>query len=104
MSEDVHIKLYKAEIARLDELYVHLEVLWDQVPRYFLVGLACPFILYFKGFGWFVTSILVTLALVGCQSYLVKMRKSENRWTRARLEEDIARREAELAAGAPIKH
>ncbi len=104
MSEDAHIKLYKAEIARLDELYKHLEKLWSQVPRYFLVGLASPFVWYFKGFGWFVASILVTCSLVGTQAYLVKMRQSENRWTRKRLEEDIARREAELAAGAPIKH
>lgn len=101
--DDAHIKLYRAEIARLDELHAHLDLLWSQVPRYFLVGLASPFVLYFYGLGWFVASVLVTLSLVGCQSYLVRMRKSENRWSRAQLIEDIKRREAELRSGVPIK-
>jgi hypothetical protein len=84
------------EIARLDELDAHLDQLWTQVPRYGLPGLAAPFVWYFKGFGWAVATLLVTAALVGTQAYLIRMRKSENRWTRARLTQDLAEREAEL--------
>jgi hypothetical protein len=96
MAEDERIRLYKAEIARLDELDAHLDHLWTRVPRYGLFGVAAPFVWYFKGFGWAVATLLTTAALVGTQAYLVRMRKSENRWTRARLVEDIKVREAEL--------
>jgi hypothetical protein len=96
MAEDERIRLYEAEIARLDELDVHLDQLWTRVPRYGLVGLASPFVWYFKSFGWFVATLLTTAALVATQAYLIRMRKSENRWTRRRLVEDIQLRRAEL--------
>ncbi|MFT3925613.1 MAG: hypothetical protein QM778_23940 [Myxococcales bacterium] len=99
MAEDERIKLYQAEIARLDELDAHLDHLWTRVPRYGLFAVAAPFVGYFKGFGWAVATILTTAALVGTQAYLIRMRKSENRWTRRRLTQDIALREQELAAG-----
>jgi hypothetical protein len=62
-----------------------------------VVGLAAPFAWYYFGFGWAVAVLLVTAALVGTQAYLIAMRKSENRWTRERLVQDLERREAELA-------
>ncbi len=96
MAEDERIRLYEIEIARLDELDAHLDQLWTKVPRYGLLGLAIPFVWYFKSFGWAVATLLTTLALVGTQAYLIRMRKSENRWTRRRLVEDIALRRREL--------
>jgi hypothetical protein len=97
MAEDERIRLYKAEIARLDELDAHLDVLWTRVPRYGLVGLAAPFVWYFRSFGWAVATLLTTAALVGTQAYLIRMRKSENRWNRQRLVKDIELREREVA-------
>jgi hypothetical protein len=97
VAEDERIRLYKAEVARLDDLDKHLDQLWSHVPRYGLFGLAAPFVWYFKSFGWAVATLLTTAALVATQAYLIKVRKSENRWNRARLVEDIAEREAELA-------
>ncbi len=96
MAEDERIRLYQAEIARLDELYAHLEHLWTRVPRYGFVGVATPFVWYFQGFGWAVATVLTTGALVATQAYLVRMRKSENRWNRARVVEDLEQRKREL--------
>jgi hypothetical protein len=96
--QDELITKYKAEIARLDTLYDELGQLWHRVPRYAIVGIAAPFIWYFTSFGWAVAWLLTTAALVGTQAYLIGVRKTENRWNRERLVEDMARREAELAA------
>jgi len=96
MAEDERIRLYEAEIARLDELDAHLDHLWTRVPRYGIVGIAAPFVWYFEGFGWAVATLLTTAALVGTQAYLIRMRKSENRWNRRRLVEDMEQRKREL--------
>ena len=87
--------MYEAEIARLDDLYAHLEHLWTEVPRYGYVALLAPLTWWFAGFGWALTHLLVTGALVGTQAYLIGMRKNENRWTRASVAEDLARLRSE---------
>jgi hypothetical protein len=97
MNGDERIQKYQVEIKRLDELDAHLDLLWTRVPRYGYVGLLAPVVWYFAGFGWAFVELLVTAALVGTQSYLIKMRKSENRWNRAQLVEDMSRLRAELA-------
>jgi hypothetical protein len=95
MNDEARIQKYEIEIKRLDELDAHLDLLWTKVPRYAYVGLLAPVVFFFKGFGWAFVELLVTAALVGTQAYLIKMRKSENRWNRAHLVEDVARIRAE---------
>ncbi|MFM2419553.1 MAG: hypothetical protein RL385_4276, partial [Pseudomonadota bacterium] len=85
------IQKYEAELARLDELHAHLDSLWEQVPRYGLVGLAAPFVWYYAGFGWAVSELLVTAALVGTQAYLIGVRKNENRWNYNSVRHDLDR-------------
>jgi hypothetical protein len=85
---DERIKKYEQEIARLDQLYIELDGLWEKVPRLFIFAIGAPFVWYF----------VITLALVGTQAYLIGLRKSENRWNREQVREDLARLRAELAA------
>lgn len=99
-ADDERIRKYEIELARLDELYAHLEHLWTQVPRYALIGLAFPIVWYFASFGWAVTHLLVTAALVGTQAYLIGVRKNENRWNRNLVERDLAQLREELAREA----
>jgi hypothetical protein len=96
--EQERIHKYEVEIARLDELFLHLEGLWKYVPRYALLGLLAPIVWYFAGFGWALTELLVTGALVGTQAYLIGMRKNENRWNRELIVRDLAKLREELAA------
>jgi hypothetical protein len=98
MTDDSRIQKYEVEIRRLDELDAELDVLWSKVPRYGYLALLSPIVWYFKGFGWAFVELLVTAALVATQAYLIRMRKSENRWNRASLVEDVQRIRAELAA------
>lgn len=98
MNDDARIQKYEIEIKRLDELDAHLDLLWTKVPRYAYAGLLAPVVFVYKGFGWAFVELLVTAALVGTQAYLLKMRKSENRWNRAHLVEDVARIRAEVQA------
>jgi hypothetical protein len=98
MDDMARIEKYETEVRRLDELYQELDALWSKVPRYGLLALLAPFIWYFKGWGWATVELLVTAALVGTQAYLIGVRKSENRWTRASVAEDLARLRHELAA------
>jgi hypothetical protein len=93
---DERIQKYEAEIARLDALDADLDRLWTKVPRYGFVALLAPVAWYYAGFGWAVATLLVTGALLGTQAYLIRVRKSENRWNRGRLVEDLARRREEL--------
>jgi hypothetical protein len=86
------IRLYEAEIARLDALYAHLEQLWTQVPRYGWVAVLAPLTWWFAGFGWALTHLMVTAALVG-------VRKNDNRWTRESVADDLARLRAEIENG-----
>lgn len=96
MDDFARIEKYETEVRRLDELYAELDVLWTKVPRYALLGLLAPLVWYLKGWGWAVAELLVTGALVGTQAYLIGVRKSENRWTRASVAEDLARLRMEL--------
>lgn len=98
MSDEARIQKYETEIQRLDQLDLHLDELLVKAPRYAYLALLAPVVWYFKGFGWAFVELLVTAALVGTQSYLLRMRKSENRWNRASLVEDVRRIRAELAA------
>jgi hypothetical protein len=95
---DELIQKYEAEIARINELDADLDKLWVRVPYYGLLALLAPVAWYLYGFGWAVATLLVTASLMGTQAYLIGVRKSENRWNRSRLEEDLARRRAELEA------
>jgi hypothetical protein len=97
-ADQERIRKYEAELARLDELYHHLELLWTQVPRYAVVGVATPFVWYFAGFGWAVATLLVTAALVGTQAYLIGIRKNENRFNRQMIERDLERLHHDIAA------
>jgi len=98
MSEDERIQKYEVEIARLDVLDGELDELLRKAPKYLYVGLLAPVVWYFKGLGWAFVELMVTAALFGTQTYLLRMRKSENRWNRAQLVQDVSRRRAELAA------
>ena len=98
MDERARIEKYEIEVERLDELYRDLDVLWTKVPRYGLLALFAPIVWYFKGGGWAFVELLVTAALVGTQAYLIGVRKSENRWTRASVAEDLARLRAEITS------
>lgn len=104
MNDEARIEKYQIEIRRLDELDAHLDLLWSRVPLYAYVGLLAPVVYFFKGFGWALVELLVTAALVGTQAYLIKMRKSENRWNRAQLVDDVARIRAEGQVGSGAHH
>jgi hypothetical protein len=93
---DPRIQKYEAEIARLDELYKDLDRLWGQVPRFWAFAVFAPFIWYFVSGGWAIVQLLVTAALVGTQAYLIGMRKSENRWNRESVREDLEKLKLEL--------
>jgi hypothetical protein len=94
-TREERIRLYQAELARLDELYVHLDQLWTQVPRYGYIALLAPLTWWFKGLGWAITHVLVTGALVGTQAYLIGVRKNDNRWTRDSVAQDLENLRAE---------
>jgi hypothetical protein len=99
MTDDAaRIQKYEVEIARLDVLDAELDELLLKAPRYAYLALLAPLVWYFKGFGWALVELLVTAALVGTQSYLLRMRKSENRWNRKSLAEDVRRIRAEVTA------
>ena len=100
MDPQQRIQKYEAELRRLDALHDELDQLWSRVPRYALLGLLAPVVWYFQGWGWALVEVLVTAALVGTQAYLIGVRKSENRWTHASVQEDLARLRAETDAGA----
>lgn len=97
-SDDERMHKYELELARLDQLYDHLEQLWTQVPRYAFLALAAPFVWYFVSFGWAFTTLLVTGALVGTQAYLIGVRKTENRWNRDLVARDLESLRAEIAS------
>lgn len=98
---EARIEKYEAEIRRLDELHAELDQLWTKVPRYGYLALLAPVIWYVWGFGWAFVELLVTASLIGTQAYLIGVRKSENRWNRARLVEDVALLRAEEHALPP---
>lgn len=96
-NDEERIQKYEQEIARLDELYAHLEGLWRIVPRYGLLALLAPVVWYFAGFGWALVELLVTGALVGTQAYLIGVRKNENRWNRNLVARDLENLRRDLA-------
>ncbi|HEX5656327.1 MAG TPA: hypothetical protein VFX59_03990 [Polyangiales bacterium] len=95
MDHAEQIAKYEDEIRRLDVLDKELDVLLEHAPRYALLAVLAPAVWYFFGGGWALVELLVTGALVGTQMYLLKMRKSENRWNRESLVEDVRRIRAE---------
>jgi hypothetical protein len=98
MSDDaVRIQKYEAEIARLDVLDAELDALLVKAPRFAYLAVLAPVVWYFQSFGWAIVELLVTGALVATQTYLLRMRKSENRWNRASLVDDVRRIRAEIA-------
>lgn len=97
MSEHERIEKYEQEITRLDVLYAHLDALWEKVPRFFVVAALAPVVYYFAGLGWAIVELLITGCLVGCQAYLISMRKSENRWNRQQVADDLAKLKEELS-------
>jgi hypothetical protein len=97
---DPRIRKYEDEIARLDQLYVDLDRLWARVPQLAFFAIFAPFIWYFVSGGWAVVQLMVTAALVGTQAYLIGVRKSENRWNRESVREDLEKLRAELNENA----
>lgn len=95
MDRGEQIAKYEEEIRRLDALDEELDVLLSHAPRYAYAALLAPVVWYFAGGGWAVAELLVTASLVGTQAYLLKVRKSENRWNRESLVEDVRRLRAE---------
>jgi hypothetical protein len=98
MNNEARIQKYETEIERLDQLHAELDQLWTKVPRYGYLALFAPLVWYFKGLGWAFVELLVVASLTGTQAYLIGVRKSENRWTRASLVEDVRRIRAEQAS------
>lgn len=96
-SDEERIQKYEQEIARLDELYAHLEGLWRFVPRYALLALFAPLVWYFASFGWALVELMVTAALVATQAYLIGVRKNENRWNRNLVARDLDKLRRDLA-------
>ncbi len=103
MSQE-RIDKYEQEIARLDALYVDLDLLWDKMPRLFWVAALAPFVAYFASIGWAVVELLVTGVLVGSQAYLIGLRRSENRWNREQVVGDLAQVRAELEPSRDRAH
>jgi hypothetical protein len=101
MYEDTLERKYRVEIERLDEEYRHLERIWSSVPSFALVAMLAPVVGYFFGWGAAVVELLVSAALLGTRAYLIAVRKTENRWNRDKLVEDLAsqRREPPSATG-----
>jgi hypothetical protein len=85
---------YQIEIERLDQQFRQLEDQWKRTPRLALFALLAPIVGFKAGFAAAMVELMVTAALVGTYSYLIGVRKSENRWTRA----SVAR---ELQSGQP---
>ncbi|MDB4973660.1 MAG: hypothetical protein JWN48_2001 [Myxococcaceae bacterium] len=80
---------YRAEIERLDQEQRELDKLWTQVPWFALAALLAPVVGYVWGWGAAVVELLVSAALVGTRAYLIAMRKTENRWNREKLVDDL---------------
>jgi hypothetical protein len=85
------IRLYEAELARLEVLDADLARLWTQVPRYGWLLVLTPAVWYFVSGGWAIAYILVVGALVGTQAYLIGVRRNELNWTREQVTEDLAK-------------
>lgn len=102
MVDEAQIRRYEIEIERLDEQHAELERLWEKYPRYAWLAVLAPVVWIFASFGWALVELLVTASLVGTQAYLIGVRKSENRWNRASLVQDVANMRSEQArASAP---
>ena len=92
---------YHTEIERLDEEHRDLERLWTQVPRFALVALLSIPVGITWGWGAAVVELLVSAALVGTRAYLIAIRKTENRWTREKLVNDL---DAQMVAPSNDQH
>lgn len=80
---------YQIELARLDEQFQQLQDQWRHTPRLALFALLAPVVGYKAGFAAAMVELMVTAALVGTYSYLIGVRKSENRWTRASVAREL---------------
>jgi hypothetical protein len=89
-------------ISRLDVLDQELDELLAKAPRFWWLAALAPVVWYFAGGGWAFVELLVTASLVGTQVYLLRVRKSENRWNRDSLIEDVARLRRESAGQSNI--
>lgn len=80
---------YQIELQRLDEQFQELQGQWQRTPRLALFALLAPVVGYKAGFAAAMVELMVTAALVGTYSYLIGVRKSENRWTRASVAREL---------------
>jgi hypothetical protein len=80
---------YEAEMLRLDAEYASLDVLWSKVRRSTLWLLLAPLVWYGFGWGAAVVALLLAGALVLTRTYLIGVRRSENRVTRKELEREL---------------
>jgi len=81
---------YEAELSRLDAQFQELEQQWQRAPKFALFALLAPIVGYKAGFAAAMVELMVTAALVGTYSYLIGVRRSENRWTRASVARELA--------------
>jgi hypothetical protein len=80
---------YEVEMQRLDVEYASLDVSWGKVRRSTLWVLLAPLVWYGLGWGAAVVELLLAGALVLTRTYLIGVRKSENRATRKELEREL---------------
>jgi hypothetical protein len=88
MSDEMYRK-YRAEIDRLEREIAHYERQWTKVPRFAWAAALCPVAGLLAGWGAALVALLVTGALIGVRAYLIAVRRSENEWTRDRLQAEI---------------
>jgi ABC-type proline/glycine betaine transport system permease subunit len=81
---------YEIELQRLDQQFRELEQQWLRTPKLALFALLAPVVGFKAGFAAAMVELLVTAALVGTYSYLIGVRRSENRWTRASVARELA--------------
>jgi hypothetical protein len=89
---------YRVEIERLDAEHREYERLLSGVHRFAWVALVAPVIGVLYGWGWGVAALLTSGALFGTRAYLIAVRRTENRWNRDKLLEDLAQLEPEDTA------
>ena len=88
---------YESDMARLDAEYRQLDALWAKLPRWILLALVAPGLVYFVGWGAAVVGWLVGGGLTGVRAYLVAVRRAENRRTRVSLERELREQSRSVA-------
>jgi hypothetical protein len=88
---------YEAEMLRLDAEYALLDVLGSKARRSTVWVLLAPLVWYGFGWGAAVVELLLTGALVLTRTYLIGVRRSDNRVTRRELERELSEQARSVA-------